>query len=81
MICFMHSISSIRVNPVSQFRPLTFPLGIHTFVLCLCLYFCFANNIIYIIFLDSTYMHYYTIFDFLFLTLYDILYVHPHLYE
>ena len=34
----------------------------------LCLYFCFANKIIYTIFLDSTYMRYYTIFAFLFLT-------------
>ena len=31
-------------------------LGIHTFVLCLCFYFCFANKIINIFSLYSTYM-------------------------
>ena len=36
--------------------------------LCLCLYFCFANKIIYTIFLDSMYVHWYKIFIFLFLT-------------
>ena len=34
--------------------------------LCLCLYFCFANKFICIIFLDSTYKWYYTIFIFFF---------------
>ena len=29
------------------------PLGIHMFVLCLCLYFCFANKIIYITLNDN----------------------------
>ena len=56
--------------------PTPFPLGIRTFVLHLCLYSCFANRVICTIFLDSTYMRYYTIFAFLFLTyftLYDSL--------
>ena len=50
--------------------PLRFPPqpGIHTFILYICLYFCFANEIIYTIFLDFIYMCYYTIFVFLFLT-------------
>ena len=33
------------------------PVGIHVCSLHLFLYFCFANKIIYTIFLDSTYMH------------------------
>ena len=51
---------------------------------CLCLCFCLADKIVYTIFLDSTYMHYYTIFAFLFLTyftLYDTLQVQPRLYK
>ena len=46
----------------------------------LCLYVCFADMLICIIFLDSIYKRYYTIFVFLFLTyftLYDSLQVHP----
>ena len=48
----------------------------------LCLYSCFADRFICIIFLDSTYTLYYMILVFLFLTyiiLYDNLWVHPHL--
>ena len=47
-------LSSVNMSvSVSQFFPF-FPSGVHTFVLlCLCLYFCFANKIIYTIFLDS----------------------------
>ena len=57
-------------------HPTPFPLGIHTFVLYVCLCFCFGNKIIYTNFLDSTYMRYCTILAFLFLTyftLYDTL--------
>ena len=42
--------------PVSQSIPS--PLAIHTFVLCVCVYFYFANEFIYTIFLDSTYMRF-----------------------
>ena len=38
------------------------PVGIHVCSLHLFLYFCFANKIIYTIFLDSTHMHLYTMF-------------------
>ena len=41
------------------------PLGNHKFVLYICDCFCFANKLVSIIFLDSTYKRYYTIFDFL----------------
>ena len=50
----------------------------------LCLSFCPANWLICTIFLDSIYMHWYTIFVFLFpafFTLYDRLYIHPHHYK
>ena len=42
--------------PISQFisPPPWYP---YICSLCLCLYFCFANKIIYIIFLDSIYMY------------------------
>ena len=46
----------------------------------LCLYFCFANRFICVVFLDSTYMCYYTMFVFLFLT-YFTLYGSLHLFE
>ena len=41
--------------PVPPTPPPTLPLGIHIFVVYVsCLYFCFANKIIYTIFLNST---------------------------
>ena len=58
------------------------PLCPHACSLCLCLYFCPADRFICTIFLDSTYMCYYAIFVFLFLTdftLYNRLWSHPHL--
>ena len=39
----------------SHFTP--FPLGIYTFVLYVYISICFANKVIYTIFLDSTHMH------------------------
>ena len=52
--------------PISQFIPTSLPPWYpYICSLCLCLYFCFANKFICIIFLDSTYMQYYTIFVFL----------------
>ena len=42
---------------ISQFIPLpASSLGVHIFVLYICVYFCFANKIIYTAFLDSKYM-------------------------
>lgn len=61
--------------------PLWYP---YIWCLHLCLYFCFVEKFIGVIFLDSTYKRYYTIFVFLsltYLTLYDSLQVHPLLYE
>ena len=57
-ILYIVSIVSMRHSQISQFLPPPpFPFGIHTFVLyVLCLYFCFANRINRIIFLDSTCM-------------------------
>ena len=54
VINFIHSIDSVS-TPVSQFLSPYFSLCIHTFVLCSCVlffFFCFANRIIYTIFLD-----------------------------
>ena len=46
-------INSVNVSiPISQLIPSSLPLLVCS--LCLCLYFCFANKIIYNIFLDST---------------------------
>ena len=68
-IHFTRSINSVYMSvPISHFLPVPSPLGVHMFVLYICLYFCFANEIIYTIFLDFIYMCYYTIFVFLFLT-------------
>ena len=41
-------------NPIP---PSPHPLGMHTPVLCACLYFCSANKILSTIFLDSTHTH------------------------
>ena len=38
-----------------------------------CFYFCFANKFVYIIFLDSTYIHQYIVFVFHFLTCFTLL--------
>ena len=43
------SVSHFILPPLS-------PLSVHTFILYVCVYFCFANRFIYTIFLDSTYM-------------------------
>ena len=87
VVSFIHSINNVYMSmPVSQFLPPhPFPAWYpYICSLCMCLYFCSAYEIIYIIFLDSTYMHYYTILAFLFLTyftLYDTLQVHSPLYK
>ena len=56
---FIHNISSVyKSTSISQSIPsLPSPLGSHVCSVHLCLYFCFANKVIYTIFLDSTYMH------------------------
>ena len=41
----------IQSFQLTRFTP--FPFDIHPFVLYVCVYFCFANKIIYTIFLDS----------------------------
>ena len=58
VIYFIHSINSVYTSiPVSQFiPPTTFPLDQYVCFLHLHLYFCFANKIIYAIFVDSIYM-------------------------
>ena len=52
----IHSINSVYMSiPIFQFLPPPpSPLGIHIFLFYICLYFCFANKFICIIFLDST---------------------------
>ena len=55
-VCIYIYISPILLIHSTAHSPLP-PLMIHIFVLCLCLYFCFANKFIYTIFLDSAYMH------------------------
>ena len=54
VIYFIPSINSECMSiPISQFMPpLFFPLDSHIFILYVCLHFCFANRIIYNIFLD-----------------------------
>ena len=59
VVYFIH-ISVYMSIPISQFIPPSptslSPLGVHTFVLYICLYFCLANSFFCTIFLDSTYM-------------------------
>ena len=62
MVAYMLILLSLFVLPS---LPLSRP-QIHS--LCLCLYSCPANRLIHTIFLDSTYMCYYTIFVILWLT-------------
>ena len=68
LLYFIHSINSVYTSIlISQFVSPSFPLW-YPCVLYLCASFCFAYEIIYIIFLDSTYMHQYMIFGFFFVT-------------
>ena len=48
--------------PVSQFIPLTFPLDNHKYVFYICDSFCFVNELICTVLLDSTYKQYHVIF-------------------
>ena len=73
-ICQSHSSNSSHHHPLPPWYPYICSLR-------LCLYFCFANKIIYTIFLDSTYVCYYTIFVFLFLTSFTLYEVHPRFYN
>ena len=80
-LCFIAHDSVYMLIPISSsFQALLPSWYPHICSLCLCLSFSFANKIIYTIFLDSTGMHKYTIFVFIFLsysTLYDRLWLHP----
>ena len=71
---FLSVNSSVYLSsPISKLiSPLSHPFGVHRFVLYICLYFCFADKTICIIFLDSTYMDQYTIFVFVFLTYFTL---------
>ena len=72
----------IYVNPNLPIHPTLLPLLVSIYLFSVSVYFCFANNFICIIFLDSTYKQYYMIFVFLFLTYFtlcDKLYVPLHL--
>ena len=70
--CFMHSSLYMSI-PISQFilHP-CHPSYSYVCSLCLCLYFCFANKFICVIFLDSTYKQYDMICVFLFLTCFTL---------
>ena len=79
---YLHSISGMFMSvPISQFIPASlYPLGVHVFLLYVCISFCFVNKFICIIFLDSICKWYYMVCVFLFLTyftLYESLWVHP----
>ena len=80
-LCFIAHDSVYMLIPISSsFQALLPPWYPYICSLCLCLSFSFANKIIYSIFLDSTCMHIYTVFVFIFLTystLYDKLWLHP----
>ena len=58
VICFIHNISSVCMSVlISQFIPLSLSLlSVHTFVLYICVSFCFENRFICVIFLDFKYM-------------------------
>ena len=51
----VYTCQSQSPNSSHHHQP-SYPLGIHMFVLYVCLYFCFVNKNICTIFLDSTYM-------------------------
>ena len=73
VIYFIHSINRVYISiPISQFIPPPFHRGIHTFVFYICVFSCFADKIIYTIFLIALiciniYLIY-LIFIFIFLT-------------
>ena len=75
MVMYMFQRCSLKSS-----HPLLLPLSPKVCSLRLCLLCCPARRIISTIFLDSTYMCYYTVFVFLFLTyftLYNKLKIHP----
>ena len=61
VICSKHSINSIHASiPIfHSLPPPHSPWYPNIWTLCLCLYFCFANKIIYTIFTDSIYIYIY----------------------
>ena len=67
-LCVLHMVMYIFQSTLSIHPPLSFPTVSTVHSLCLCLYSFPANRFIGTIFLDSMYMHYYTIFIFLFMT-------------
>ena len=71
---YLHSISGMFMwVPVSQFIPASlYPLGVHVFLLYVCISFCFVNKSICILFLDSVYKWYYMVCVFLFLTYFTL---------
>ena len=81
VIYFIQSINSVYMPiPICQHIPLSLPLHrcVCMFVLYICLKFSFADRFPCTIFLDSTYVHWYMVFIFHFLTystLYDSLWV------
>ena len=65
--CSIHSSACMPTLLSQSTPPPHSPLGVHTICsLHPCLHFCFANRFICTIFLDSTYMHLYTILIFSF---------------
>ena len=61
------NFSSLHFSTSPPSSPFPTPSSPWSPYICpLCLYFCFANRFIYTIFLDYTYMHYYTILFFSF---------------
>ena len=71
----------VNLNFPIHLTPSLSPWYLYICFLCLCLYYCFPNKIIYTIFLDSTCMCSSMIFVFLLptvFTLYGSLQVHPH---
>ena len=61
LVIYFIRISVYMSIPISQFipppPPSLSPLGVHTFVLYICVYFCLANWFISTIFLNSKYKH------------------------
>ena len=70
---FIHNSMYMSI-PIFQFNPPALPplVSICLFSRYMCLSFCFLNKFIGIIFIDSTYKQYYTIFAFLFLTYFTL---------
>ena len=79
-ICFLYDTIHVLMPFSQSSHPLSLPKSAKDYSIHLCLFCCLVYRVIIAIFLNSIYMHYYTVLVFFFLayfTLYNRLQFHP----